>query len=113
MKVMSTLCGWIEFPLAESTFDGAIRGGWGRFVRQFVFVAWHVCGSLEGRSQTETLVFKGRYALISRRQNQPDEMLLSFGHATQEKSYCSAQLSTFFKRKPFDEYVEGLSYCGD
>ncbi|MBI2804495.1 MAG: hypothetical protein HYX68_05860 [Planctomycetes bacterium] len=103
----------IEFPLAGSTFDGVIPGGWGRLVRPFLFVAWHVGGSLEGRSQSEILVSKCGYALILRRQNQPDDVRFPFGHTRQEKSYWSAQLSTIFLQKLFGYQVEALSHFRD
>lgn len=43
-----------------------------------------------------------------RRQNQPDNVRLPLGNASEEKSYWSAQLSTVFQKKPFGENVEGL-----
>ena len=35
------------------------------------------------------------------------------GHASEEKSYWSAQLSTIFREKPFGYQVEGLSHFRD
>lgn len=48
-----------------------------------------------------------------RRQNQPDNVRLPLGNASEEKSYWSAQLSTFYREKPFGKNVEGLFHCGD
>jgi hypothetical protein len=60
------------------------------------------------QNEADENAWKGCSNLNLRRQNQPDDVRFPLGHATQEKSYWSAQLSSILLKLRCRGYSLGL-----